>query len=40
MIEAKAKEKAIFKLYEKYPQLNCKIEKNNFYVKLLLWIHY
>jgi len=27
MIEAKAKEKAIFKLYEKYPQLNCKIEK-------------
>ena len=27
MIEAKAKEKAIFKLYKKYPQLNCKIEK-------------
>ena len=25
MIEAKMKEKAIFKLYEKYPQLNCKI---------------
>tara|TARA_B110000495_G_C22632568_1_gene376158 strand:- start:55 stop:603 length:549 start_codon:yes stop_codon:yes gene_type:complete len=24
MIEAKAKEKAIFKLYTKYPQLNCK----------------
>lgn len=24
MIEAKAKEQAIFKLYEKYPQLNCK----------------
>ena len=25
MIEAKMKEQAIFKLYEKYPQLNCKI---------------
>ena len=25
MIEAKAKEAAILKLYEKYPQLNCKI---------------
>ena len=29
MIEAKAKEQAILKLYDKYPQLNCKIEKNN-----------
>ena len=28
MIEAKAKEKAIFKLYKKYPQLNCKIPCN------------
>tara|TARA_Y100000816_G_C26105876_1_gene587687 strand:+ start:592 stop:1575 length:984 start_codon:yes stop_codon:yes gene_type:complete len=27
MIEAKMKEKAIFKLYEKYPQLNCKKKK-------------
>jgi UV DNA damage repair endonuclease len=26
MIEAKAKEQAIFKLYSKYPFLNCKIE--------------
>ena len=25
MIEAKMKEQAIFKLYEKYPFLNCKI---------------
>jgi len=25
MIEAKMKEQAIFKLYEKYPELNCKI---------------
>ena len=25
MIEAKKKELAIFRLYEKYPQLNCKI---------------
>jgi len=28
MIEAKMKEQAIFKLYEKYPQLNCKIDQN------------
>ena len=28
MIEAKMKEKAIFKLYEKYPFLNCKINTN------------
>ena len=28
MIEAKMKEQAIFKLYKKYPFLNCKIEKN------------
>mgnify|MGYP001413530557 CR=1 FL=1 len=27
MIEAKMKEKSIFKLYEKYPQLNCKKKK-------------
>ena len=27
MIEAKMKEQAIFKLYQKYPQLNCKIKK-------------
>ena len=26
MIEAKAKEQAILKLYEKYPRLNCKIQ--------------
>ena len=25
MIEAKAKEQAIFQLYNKYPNLNCKI---------------
>ena len=28
MIEAKMKEQSIFKLYEKYPELNCKINKN------------
>ena len=28
MIEAKLKEQAIFKLYEKYPYLNCKINKS------------
>ena len=27
MIEAKMKEKAIFKLYSKYPQLNCRMNK-------------
>jgi cytochrome c len=27
MIEAKKKELSIFKLYEKYPQLNCKKRK-------------
>ena len=27
MIEAKMKERAIFKLYEKYPLLNCKIKE-------------
>ena len=27
MIEAKMKEQAIFKLYKKYPFLNCKIKK-------------
>ena len=27
MIEAKMKEQAIFKLYEKYPSLNCKVDK-------------
>jgi len=31
MIEAKMKEKAIEKLYEKYPYLNCKITSNNNY---------
>jgi UV DNA damage endonuclease len=30
MIEAKMKEQAIFKLYQKYPQLNCKIKKTKF----------
>ena len=29
MIEAKMKEQAILKLYEKYPQLNCKITEND-----------
>ena len=33
MIEAKLKEKAIFKLYEKYPQLNCKKRKIKIVVK-------
>ena len=28
MIEAKQKEKSIFKLYEKYPYLNCKCCSN------------
>jgi UV DNA damage endonuclease len=27
MVEAKMKEQAIFRLYEKYPQLNCKIDE-------------
>ena len=26
MIEAKMKERAIFRLYEKYPEMNCKID--------------
>ena len=39
MIEAKKKELAIFKLYEKYPHLNCKIKeevpaKNNLKIKI------
>ena len=35
MIEAKMKEQAIFKLYEKYPQLNCKINKKEDLSKFL-----
>jgi|TARA_B110000858_G_scaffold57183_2_gene66663 UV DNA damage endonuclease len=30
MIEAKMKEQAIFKLYQKYPHLNCKIKKETY----------
>ena len=33
MIEAKKKELAIFKLYEKYPKLNCKIRRIRFKIK-------
>lgn len=36
MIEAKMKEQAIFKLYKKYPSLNCKkIKKNNKKIKFI-----
>ena len=37
MIEAKAKEQAILKLYKKYPRLNCKIENVEFVEKV--WPH-
>lgn len=40
MIEAKLKEQAIFKLYEKYPYLNCKIDKSTIQkldVKAMEW---
>ena len=34
MIESKKKELAIFKIYEKYPELNCKIK--NYTIKIRL----
>ena len=40
MIEAKLKEQAIFKLYEKYPYLNCKIDRSTIQkldVKAMEW---
>ena len=41
MIEAKLKEQAIFKLYEKYPYLNCKINikrKPKLNIKAMEWV--
>ena len=38
MIEAKMKEQAIFRLYEKYPYLNCKINKIVNTVKPFDWV--
>ena len=35
MIEAKMKEQAIFKLYQKYPDLDCKIKKDNNFSQFL-----
>ena len=35
MIEAKMKEQAIFQLYNKYPQLNCKKKKKKIKLKIM-----
>ena len=46
MIEAKMKEQAIFKLYEKYPFLNCKNISKYIYIEnienifLMLYVFY
>ena len=37
MIEAKMKEQAIFKLYQKYPHLNCKIKRPKLSIKAMEW---
>lgn len=35
MIEAKMKEQAIFKLYKKYPELNCLKKKKKYKLKVI-----